>query len=190
MKITNILLAALILSSSVSAAVGTWTGKKWDTKADRVALRKPYGSHPSNVKFDGFIIIGDFNAPLDWHSRIIRHLKILKKNAPDIYKLGQKHAPNIQYNGHAHSSAAPWRRRIGIGLHDFNFGYGNLTATLIHEFMHCHPKDGSHGPVYYAEYRYGKRCGVHPWILVQVKGHGTALGWNEARWLKTFPNMK
>ena len=212
MKATNTILAtiALILSAhaaeyppngvyppehekwAVKHVTGRWDYERkiWDTKADRAYIRKPYGSHIVNVKHDGFIIIGDYYAPLDWHERIIRHLKIIKKGAPDIYKMAQKHAWKIQYNGNAASQAAPWKNLVGVGLHEFNYGHGMVTAVLIHEFMHCHPKDGSHGPVWYAGYRYGKRCGVHPHILFLVKAHAMNYGWDEERWNRVFPNMK
>ena len=181
MKAINTLLATIFLTLSAFAG---------DAKSDRTAIRKPYGSRVENVKYDGFIIIGGYHTPLDWPEKIIKHLKIIKKGAPDIYKMAQKHAWKIQCSGHTGSTARASANRIGIGLHDYNFGLGNLTDTLIHEFMHCNPIDGSHGPVYYAAYRYGKRCGVHPSTYMWSKGGAIARGYSGEKWLKQFPNWK
>ena len=92
MRATNILLLtiSLILSAhageyrpeyikwAVKHVSGHWDHERgmWDTKADRAYVRKPYGSHPVNVKYDGFIIIGGYHTPLDWPEKIIKHLKI------------------------------------------------------------------------------------------------------------------
>ena len=181
MKAINTLLATIFLTLSAFAG---------DAKSDRTAIRKPYGSRVENVKYDGFIIIGGYHTPLDWPEKIIKHLKIIEKGAPDMYRLGQKHAWKIQFNGHTYSCAWAWANRIGICLRDYNFGLGNLTDTLIHEFMHCNPIDGSHGPVYYAAYRYGKRCGVHPYILAWSRAYAIGLDYSEEKWLKQFPNWK
>ena len=181
MKAINTLLATIFLTLSTFAG---------DAKSDRVTIRKPYGSRVENVKYDGFIIIGGHHTPLGWHEKIIKHLKIIEKGAPDMYRLGQTHAWKIQYNITGPSRARAWANRIGIGLHDYNFGLGNLTATLIHEFMHCNPIDGSHGPVMWAEHRYGKRCGVHPYIYRWSRAHAIGLDYSEEKWLKQFPNWK
>ena len=182
MKAINILLATLIFSLPAFAG----------SKSERIEVRKPFGSRTENVKYDGFTIIGGHDVPFGWHERIIKNLKIIKKNAPDMYKLAQKRAWKIQFNTTGYSAAAPWKNLIGIGRHDFNHPaqYGNLTSTLIHEFMHCNPIDGSHGPVWWAEYRYSKRCGVHPYLLGWYKANATAYGWNEERWNRMFPNWK
>ena len=119
MKATNTILATIALILSAHAGEYGPEYEKWavhhvtghgNAKADRAYVRMPYGSHVVNVKHDGFIIIGDYYAPLDWHERIIKHLKIIKKGAPDIYKMAQKRAWKIQYNGSSSSAAAPWEK--------------------------------------------------------------------------------
>ena len=110
MKAINTLLATIFLTLSAFAG---------DAKSDRTAIRKPYGSRVENVKYDGFIIIGGHHTPLGWHERIIKSLKIIEEKAPDMYRLGQKHAWKIQYNTTGPSCAWPGWNLIGINLSCF-----------------------------------------------------------------------
>ena len=221
MKSISVILATIFLAFSASAAefpewvkqkypewmrvnakatTGNWNHitKTWDAKADRITVRKPMspnarhmGFGVTNVKYDGFIIIGDYYAPLDWHRKIIRNLKIIEEKAPDMYRVAQKYGWKIQYNGvTSPSMAARWKNLTGISLHDYNAGYGHLAGTMIHEFQHCSPIDGSQGAAYWASYHYGERVGLHPRLIRLTKAAAIGHGYSAEKWKRTFPNMK
>ena len=173
MKTTYLILAA-IFAVSISSL-----GKELTPKEARQYVRQPYGTEiVKDWKYDGWIIQGD----IFFYNRIVRHLKIIEKGAPEMYAVGQKNVDLIVRNPNG-SAAAPWKRTIGIGNLSLDFSQPSMvTVMLMHEFQHCDPRDGSEGAACWSAVQYGKQTGVHPCLIKFYRGVAIKKGYSQAKW--------
>ena len=82
------------------------------------------------------------------------------------------------------SSAWPPLKKIGIADRELNYPLRSMpTYTLMHEFQHCDPRDGSEGAACWATVTYGKQTGVHPCLIKFYKGVAIGPhGYSQAKW--------
>lgn len=180
MKTTYLILAA-IFAVSISSL-----GEELTPKESRQYLRQPYGTPiVKEWKYDGWTIEGD----IFFYNRIVKHLKIIEKGAPEQYAVGQKNVALIVNGGGTGKNAdgsGAWshEKKIGIGNRDLNWSQPSMvTACLLHEFQHCDPRDGSEGAACWATVMYGKQTGVHPCLIKFYRGVAIGPhGYSQAKW--------
>ena len=155
-------------------------------KESRQFVRQPYGTKiVIDRKYDGWITEGD----LLFYNRVVKHLKIIEKGAPEMYAVGQKNVDIITSqvgsgeDGQG-SGAWPKEKRMGIGVRDLNYIHRSLvTYVLMHEFQHCDPRDGSEGAACWTAVMYGKQTGVHPCLIKFYRGVAIGPhGYSQAKW--------
>ena len=186
MKATNFILATVITLTAVTSLAEKTDRPKLTPKEARNYIRQPYGTPTvKDWKYDGWIIRGD----IFFYNRIVKHLKIVEKGTPEMYAVGQKNVYLIVHGGgtganRLGSGAWPHERKIGIDNNELNFHQPSMvTATLMHEFQHCDPRDGSEGAACWTAVMYGKQTGVHPCLIkfyrvVAIGPHG----YSQAKW--------
>ena len=174
MKTTSLILAA-IFAVSISSL-----GKELTPKEARQYVRQPYGTKiVKDWKYDGWIIQGD----IFFYNRIVRHLKIIEKDAPEMYAVGQKNVDLIVVPAQPNSCAWPEEKKIGISPRDLNYTHQSLvTYMIMHEFQHCDPRDGSEGAACWTVVQYGKQTGVHPWVIKCHTAYAIKHGYSQAKW--------
>ena len=150
-------------------------------KEARNYVRQPYGTKiVIDRKYDGFTISGD----IFFYNRIVRHLKIIKKGAPEMYAVGQKNVDLIVVPVQPQSCAWPEEKKIGISDRELNYPLLSMgTSAIMHEFQHCDPRDGSEGAACWTVVQYGKQTGVHPHIIKYLRGLAVGKhGYSQAKW--------
>ena len=180
MKATNFILATVITLTAVTSLAEKTDRPKLTPKEARNYIRQPYGTPTvKDWKYDGWIIRGD----IFFYNRIVRHLKIIEKGAPEMYAVGQKNVDLIvrEPNG---SNARPRESLIRIGDRELNYPLlSKGTAIIMHEFQHCDPRDGSEGAACWVVVAYGKQTGVHPHIIKYWRGLAVGKhGYSQAKW--------
>ena len=184
MKATNLILATVITLTAVTTLAEKTDRPRLTPKEARNYVRQPYGT-PTVIdrKYDGWIIRSD----IFFYNRIVKHLKIIKKGAPEMYAVGQKNVYLIVRNHEGPSTAfMDGHGRggvVGIANRELNYIHRSLvTYMLMHEFQHCDPRDGSEGAACWTVVQYGKQTGVHPWVIKCHTAYAVKHGYSQAKW--------
>ena len=180
MKATNFILATVITLTAVTSLAEKTDRPKLTPKEARNYIRQPYGTETvKDWKYDGWIIRGD----IFFYNRIVRHLKIIEKGAPEMYAVGQKNVDLIVRKHTGPSMAwASWRE-IGIANISLNWSQPSMvTVVLMHEFQHCDPRDGSEAAACWSAVQYGKQTGIHPHLIKFYRGIAIKKGYSQAKW--------
>ena len=178
MKAANILLSLLFLTGTQALA------EIIDKKNARRFVRNPLADAFEPIKYDGWTIQGD----RIFQAMMIKHLKFIEKNCPEIYAKGKKYVKHIEYRGGgAGSAAAPWKKIIGIGERDINFRqYGDdwVIYIIAHEIQHCVPNNGSEPAAKFVAVVYGKQLQIHPALVRWLGGTARGMGYTQQKWNK------
>lgn len=173
--------AILIPLALLTALTVNVTAEIIDKKDARRFVRNPLADAFEPIKYDGWTIQGD----RIFQAMMIKHLKFIEKNCPEVYAKGKKYVKHIEYRGNAHSAAAPWKKTIGIGEHCINFRqYGDDWAIYIiaHEIQHCVPNNGSESAAKFAAVVYGKQLQIHPALVRWLGGTARGAGYTQQKW--------